>query len=669
MTNGAVANIESQDQRASARRTTIVVIAYLSVIAVGALLPIVSPSPAAQPAPFVTPARQVALFVQNLIWLVPLFVAMERDPKGRFWKLIFTYVIIGQVYALKFTGIPLLWTLAALLEDVALGVLFHLLLAFPSGHLRDRFDRAVIGAIYGYIVVFQVLEMTTRDVDALNLLGRGPDAAGLRSALPLVQWFVPILAVLFGIAMWRHWRDSSPAARRGLFPIVLTLPLFLLGVTVNVLGRAFEIEPVVDFFDYGGLVALLFLFPIGFTLGVLRLRFSRARVADLVVELGRGVPLGGLRDVLARTLDDPTMELAFAAPSGEGFVDADGLPYTLPSADEARSVIRIEHDGELLGVLVHDPAIEAEDPGLVEAVGNAAALALENEALAAQVRAQLEDVRASRARLVDAADAERQRIERDLHDGAQQRLVALAIRLQVAKETTEGASDLLDEATAELEVAIGEVRGLARGLHPTILTEAGLAAALDALAERAPLPVTIQAPARRFDPVVEATAYFVVAEGLTNVARHAAATEAHVTVADDGDRLEITVADDGRGGADPVTGSGLRGLTDRLAAVEGRLDDLEPARWRNHRPGRLAAAPRLRHRKGRKPLDRTVAVAPRSDLEPRAGTLVIDAKARPARAIRRTRRPDRDGGGRPHDRRHRRTDARTAADRDGRPPA
>ena len=180
------------------------------------------------------------------------------------------------------------------------------------------------------------------------------------------------------------------------------------------------------------------IFPVGLLLGMLRTRWSRGRIASLVVELGRGVPVGGLRDVLARALGDPTLQLAFAAPSGSGFVDAAGLPIELPLSDPSRMVTRLERDDELLGVLVHDPAIEVEDPGLVEAVGNAARLALENERLAAEVRAQLEEVRASRLRIVEAADAERRRVERDLHDGAQQRLVALAMRLQIAKQRSPG---------------------------------------------------------------------------------------------------------------------------------------------------------------------------------------------------------------------------------------
>ena len=238
---------------------------------------------------------------------------------------------------------------------------------------------------------------------------------------------------------------------------------------------------------------------------------------------------------------------------------------------------RLERGSELLGVLVHDPLIEVEDPGLVEAVGNAARLALENERLAAEVRAQLEEVRASRVRIVEAADAERRRVERDLHDGAQQRLVALAMRLQVAKQSTPEASALLDAATTELETAIGEVRGLARGVHPTILTESGLAAAIDALAERTTIPVVADVVDRRFDATVEATAYFVVAEALTNVVRYSGAGGARVTVREAGDTLLVEVSDDGLGGADPAAGSGLRGLDDRVAAIGGRLTVTSPA--------------------------------------------------------------------------------------------
>ena len=276
---------------------------------------------------------------------------------------------------------------------------------------------------------------------------------------------------------------------------------------------------------------------------------------------------------LARALRDPTLQVAFPAPSGDGLVDPDGQPIELPSGPRSdRGMARLEHDGELLAILSYDPAIEAEDPGRVEAVAFMARMALENERLAAQVRAQLEEVRASRMRIVEAADAERRRIERDLHDGAQQRLVALAMRLDQAREGSAGASALIDATTAELLTAIKEVRDLAHGLHPTILTDSGLAAAVEALAERTPFPVTARVTEARFRTEVEVAAYYVIAEGLTNVARYANATEARVEVTDQDGRLQVTVADNGRGGADPSAGSGLRGLADRLAAIGGDLE-------------------------------------------------------------------------------------------------
>jgi signal transduction histidine kinase len=270
------------------------------------------------------------------------------------------------------------------------------------------------------------------------------------------------------------------------------------------------------------------------------------------------------------------LQLAFPAPDGEGFVDEDGRPTEPESSGRSVATIR-RSDGEVLALLIHDPALDAEDPGLVAAVGSVARLSLENERLSAQVRAQLEDVRESRARLVEAGDAERRRIERDLHDGAQQRLTALAIRLQTARATMPEAADLLDETTAELQAAIGDVRDLARGVHPTLLHEVGLAAAIDALAERATIPVEVDIPEGRLPEPVEATAYFVMAEALTNVSKYAGAARARVTARVEGDRLVASVEDDGQGGADPSLGSGLRGLADRVAAARGRFDVSSPA--------------------------------------------------------------------------------------------
>jgi signal transduction histidine kinase len=233
-----------------------------------------------------------------------------------------------------------------------------------------------------------------------------------------------------------------------------------------------------------------------------------------------------------------------------------------------------------VAAIVHDEAL-AGDP-LLEPVTAAAALALENERLQAELRARLEDLRASRARLVQAGDEARQRLERNLHDGAQQRLVALSLTLRLAESKfqrdPDAAQQLIAAAAAEAASANDELRELARGLHPSILSDRGLRAALDALAARSPCPVELDAvPDQRLPRPVETAAYYVVAEALTNVAKYANATAAHVRVSHDDGVAVIEIADDGIGGADVSTGSGLRGLRDRVEALDGRLTVTSPA--------------------------------------------------------------------------------------------
>ena len=205
------------------------------------------------------------------------------------------------------------------------------------------------------------------------------------------------------------------------------------------------------------------------------------------------------------------------------------------------------------------------------------ALSAENEQLNAELRAKVEELRASRARIVEAGYAERRRVERDLHDGAQQRLMALTMNLRLARDKLAAdpatTAELLDEAMEELSAATAELRELARGIHPAVLTDRGLAAALGGLAERSPLPVEIVAtPGERLPAPVESTTYFVVAEALTNVARYAEAGGASVRVGRSDGIVEIEVRDDGVGGADPDAGTGLRGLEDRVAALEGSFE-------------------------------------------------------------------------------------------------
>jgi len=241
----------------------------------------------------------------------------------------------------------------------------------------------------------------------------------------------------------------------------------------------------------------------------------------------------------------------------------------------------LERNGAPEAAIIHD-AVLLEEPGLVASVAGALWLAVENERLAAEVEEQLTEVRASRARIVAAGDAERRRLERDLHDGAQQRLVALTLALRLAQTRLGDDADpavklSLEQASQEAKAALSELRQLARGIHPQILTEAGLHAAIESLAVRTPGDVSIDIdPMARFDPTVEAIAYFVVSEALANIAKYAEACAVQVRATWQEGVLTVEVTDDGRGGADPQTGTGLRGLLDRVSAADGTLEVVSP---------------------------------------------------------------------------------------------
>lgn len=527
-------------------------------------------------------ATQAWFFFIDLLWVAAMLVTYWRQPSGRMWKLFLVFQLVATLGVMWIIPTSLTWTLSQLLIGLGSVVFVHLVLAFPSGRLTDRYDRLLVGGGYAFIAVTRLAWLVVWSPpfhkDAFS--PRNPFVLFANGDLAWLFGPVAILVItpfLFGavlIGLWRHWLRASPATRRALAPIIVAAPIQL---ALTVAWHVADANPA----EWGVIRAALqhpiaglagVVFPVGFLVGMVRARLARGGIADLAVELGRGVPLGGLRDTLAGALRDPTLVLAFPAPSGEGYVDPAGQPISVPTEPlDDRGVARLERAGETLAVLVYDPAIEREDPGRIDAVASVARLALENERLAAQVRAQLEEVRASRARIVEAADAERRRIERDLHDGAQQRLVALAMRLDQAREGSAGAAALIDATTAELLTAVKEVRDIAHGVHPTILTESGLAAAVEALAERTPFPVTSDVTEARFPTEVEVAAYYVIAEGLTNIARYADATDARVEVTTLDGRLIVTVSDNGRGGADPTAGSGLRGLADRLAAIGGEL--------------------------------------------------------------------------------------------------
>jgi len=514
----------------------------------------------------------------DVVWIFALVVLMVRQPTSQLWKVVLLWVLFQQIWTLGYLPIEprILIDLPTFLGgELWAAVFIHLILAYPSGRLLHPFDRRLVAFVYAIAIGFKILALLVGPEPCWPICDNPIRFLPSERLWDIIRFTgLGLVVVVFGAALFeltRHWRAAGPGGRRALWPMVVAAPFFCVFAFAGYFADALLDEAAQDATHSINVLGIVqgLLIPVAIVLGAIQARLARGNVAELAMELGRGVPVGGLQPVLARALRDPSLQIAFPAPSGEGFVDPEGRPA--PAPGPGRATTRLERGGELLALLIHDPVIELEDPGLVEAVGTVATMGLENERLAAQVRAQLEEVRASRERIVEAADAERRRVERDLHDGAQQRLVALAMRLDLARQTTGASAALLDEATTELRAAVAEVRDLARGLHPTILVEAGLGPAIEALAERTSVPVSVEAADRRFPANVEAAAYFVVAEALTNVARYAGATLVRVEIRAEGDTLTVAVQDDGHGGADPERGSGLRGLTDRVAALGGQL--------------------------------------------------------------------------------------------------
>jgi signal transduction histidine kinase len=313
--------------------------------------------------------------------------------------------------------------------------------------------------------------------------------------------------------------------------------------------------------------------PFAFLAGLLGSRVAGASAMSVVVSR-LGEP-GLRRTGVAAALAGTSLELAHWLPDRGEYVNAAGEPVELPEEGSDRVVTPLEPGDHPEAVLVYD-ATREDERELVRVVAAATSLSLENERLARDLRAKVEELTASRTRIVESGDAARRRLERDLHDGAQQRLVSLALALRLLEQRLEGDADAareLEAARKELDQALGELRELARGLHPSVLSDRGLTAALEVLAHRAPVPVELEASSgERLPERVESAAYFVVAEALTNVAKYSQATHASINLTRANGSVLVEIADDGVGGADPANGSGLRGLLDRVSALEGSLE-------------------------------------------------------------------------------------------------
>jgi signal transduction histidine kinase len=488
---------------------------------------------------------------------------------------------------------PVLTTLGFAFEgyyDLTLAILL-LLLSAPGSGLRPR---PLVLALAGAMAVRSAGRLFLQDPVALlgsdsgfppNPFAIVPDPDLFTAVETGSNLVMAVLFVVVGVVGALRLVGAGSLARRSRWPVLVAGTLAMTGAAWRAFDYAWgtatgtvlvELEPPVDSIVEWSVFGLRVLVPIAFLLGVLRRRRAVGPLAPLAAHLGGPDAASTIGDAVRAALGDPSLVL-FRARDGGSWLAEDGTTGPMPVADPGRGLLLVGPADAPIAALVHDPAV-LEHPELLDGVIPILRLALENERLDAALRVQLDEVTASRARIVTATEEERRRLERDLHDGAQQRLVAVSLALSEARalagsaEASGPLGEHLDALASELAAAIRELRELARGIHPAILEHEGLGAAVAGLARRASIPVAVQVEVRkRLPAVVESTAYFTIAEALTNTQRYAQASQARVAAVSVDGRLELEVADDGVGGADPGRGSGLRGLADRVTALGGEL--------------------------------------------------------------------------------------------------
>ncbi len=510
----------------------------------------------------------------TLTYVVAGLVGWLRRPGSRFGPLMIAAGFAIFLAGLSSANQSLPYTIGAAFDLLPAVLFLHVFLAFPNGRLETGLERALVIAGYAVALGIQLVAMTLGDFgpDDLFELPSAPEAATWMLRGQLIVLTALCLAAI-GIVVVRRRRGlrRRSAVLVDSFGLGLAaMALLFLSLALGIVDEAgLEVVRRLAFFIVG-------LAPLAFLAALLRSRLARSAVGDLFVELRASPDPVVLRDALARALGDPSLRLMLWLPEFESWADLHGRPATLEEPSARRATTIVDRDGTHLAALTHDASLD-DEPELLEAVAAAAGIALENAQLHAESQARLDELRASRERIVAAGDAERRRLERNLHDGTQQRLVSVALQLRIVQRRIRhdptSAEQLVASARNELDLSLQELRELARGLHPAIL-EHGLEAALDAVAGRSPVPTTVDcALERRLPESMELALYFVACEALANVVKYARATAVRVRV---WDGAGIEVADDGVGGADAALGSGLRGLADRVEALNGRLRVVSP---------------------------------------------------------------------------------------------
>jgi len=483
-------------------------------------------------------------------------------------------------------GSPAAFTFGLIASALAAPLVAHAALAYPTGRLDSRLNLgAVLFAYAGAVLALGMLPAMffdpTRQGCGLcpaNLMLVRPEPSLvdglLQAGLVLgLAWAATLVAAGGG-----RLARASPPLRRVTWPVLAPASCYLLLAGADFahsLPRGTLGNDPLDYRLWLGQAALLILMALGVAWGWVRDRRTRSAVVRLVMDAAQSPPPGGLRDVVAQLLGDAGLELAYPVGEPPRHVRADGQSASIEPG-KGQEVTPLVRGGQTVAVLRHRAGL-LDDPGMVREVVAAARLGMDNERLHAEVLAQLEDLRAAQARIVAAGDAERRRLERDLHDGAQQQLVALSLVLRLAYSRPKSApaprlTSLIDQADRELRLAIDELRELAHGIYPAVLADEGLAAAVEALAEISLIPVMIgDLPQQRLPPPVEAAGYFLIAEASRLIAGLAGAEVATVKAKHDSDRLVIQIISDAPAGSGHEVKAGLADVADRVGALGGKL--------------------------------------------------------------------------------------------------
>ncbi len=514
--------------------------------------------------------------LSGLVYVAAGLVAWTRRPRNRMGPLLCVGGLLWLASGAVYIDNPLLFGLGLVAQTAPIAFVVHALLAYPSGRLRGAASWVLTVAIYVAALVLQAplyLFRTLGSEPAVLWLGARPDIV----AVVRPRQSVVGLAVLgaTAVVLARRVIAADPSQRRVLLPVYASGIVVVLLVTsvVNVLRLlGLNSGPVVDLFQ----TVVLCLVPVAFVTGVLLGGFARTGELDELAEwLGSSGARPDLQYAVARTLGDPSVRLAHRF--GEGWVDENGITVQLPAERSTQAAAFVELEGRPVGAILYDSTL-IPDAGPVDAAGRVVAIALDRQRLTAQLLASQEELRESRTRLVEAGDHERRRLAQDLHDRLQGRLILLALRVGNALP-----GDDLGEIRRGLDESITELRWLVQGVMPALLMERGLTAAVEDLADRVPIRTVLdfggdhhEGRDERLPASVEGTAYAVIAEALTNAVKHSAASLIVVTVRREPTHLQIKVADDGVGGAGPSGGLGLRGMSDRVQALGGRLQIESP---------------------------------------------------------------------------------------------